>query len=211
MQEYLEQMVAENPSADFEGNEPNASEIGANQMNASFNVGDTANKTHRNRMPKRSGSRSSSSAARAKKIRIGGNEVDVIFDTMESNLKNYAERETQRMKHEIGQYLQNRVDGMNNAKDVLEQTIGELNVEKDDLERDYADLEKQLRDEKKRFDAEKLASEQKIAALEEAHRQEKASFEREVAAWELKKSEINCAHCQAALQPVMFCSSECGK
>lgn len=173
LEEYLNQMVAENPCTDFDGNESNASETGSNRMDADSEVGDFMNETYRKQMPKRSATRPSSRAAHVKKVR-NETEVVTIFDTMERNFKNYAERETLKMKRHIGQHLQNRQDEMNNEKNVLKQTIDMLNVQKSDLERACADLEKQLIDEKKRFDAEKLVSEQEIAELKEAQRKSRS-------------------------------------
>lgn len=194
MQDYLKQMIAEEPITDFDESE--------------FDVSVT-NKRNRNSMPQKS-----TNGPPPKKSR-NENEVNAIVytfvDTMQSNFKSFVERAAQKMKYDVGQHFQRRLNEADNEKMVLEHTIDVLNIEKADLERDNAALKKQQSDEKNRYDAFKFIFDQTISDLHETHHKEKTALEDRIAALELKKNEVNCAHCQTVLQPVMFCSSDCGK
>lgn len=164
-------------------------------------------------MRKRAAGSSSSNGPLTKKI-CRQNDVDKIMDTMENNLKTYVKRATTSVKDAIGRHFKNDLNKTNSEKNTMQQTIDILNVEKRNLEQKNVALRELQHIQKIKSDV----FEEKIAVLEQQIRfereifdGEKKVFEERIAALELKKPKIACAHCQTALQPVVFCNSECGK
>lgn len=181
-----------------------SSEKSSSDSSESESNGSDSKRKKPNAMQKRNAKTTSTGGSSAKKS-CNATDFDTVSELMKSSLVHGLRI--------LEQENDDHIEQIDNLRKKLNIVYGEKKA----LEQIVADTDEAKRNQKERFDDEKIKFLQNIAALQVAQRnekeksdEEKKMLEQQIAALEQNKTKKTCVYCQTILDPVVFCNSDCG-